>query len=96
MSWSQLADIDFLGTSPFQNLFCREIRKFLPEIEFVEIGEFEKAFVADVPSTDIEISLYFDSIILRSPTADLMFESYRFRQPKDLVARVIAELSNSM
>ena len=96
MSWAQLSDRDFLGTSPFQNLCCRDIRKFLPELEFVETGETEKVFVANIPMANIELVLYLDSVVVKSAAGEQIFEAENFEQPEDLVARLIAELSNSI
>ena len=96
MSWKQLGNTDFLGTSPFQNLCCRQIWKFLPEVEFTESGTTEKVFMASIPSAKLELTLYSDSVVLRSPESSLILHSVAFDQPEDLVARLIAEISNSM
>lgn len=96
MSWAQLAKIDFLGTSPFQNLCCREVRKFLTGLEFIEQGEAEKVFIASIPSTDLTLYLYYDTVILQSTTARLTLKPEDFERPEDIVARLIAELSNAI
>ncbi len=96
MSWAQLSKTDFLGTSPFQNMCCRDVRKFLPGLEFSESGTTEKVFLAKIPSANLELTLYADSVLLSSPTDQLILHSAGFDQPEDLVARLIAELSNAI
>lgn len=96
MSWAQLSETDFLGTSPFQNLCCRHIRRFLPQLEFFESGTSEKVFVAEVPANDLKLFLYKDSVLLKSAAGEVSLYARTFAQPEDLVARLIAELSNAM
>ena len=96
MSWKHFGNADFLGTSPFQNLCCREIWKFLPDLEFSEEGELQKTFVANILSPNIELYLYFDSVEMKSPAAEIFLAPAEFERPEDLVARLITELSNSI
>jgi hypothetical protein len=96
MTWKQLAQMDSLGTSPFQNLCCRELRKFLPDLEFSENGDSEKYFVTNVPMTDITIYVYVDGAALKSSTVNLKLERADSKEPLDLVLRLIKELSNAI
>ncbi len=96
MSWAQLSETDFLGTSPFQNLCCRQVRKFLPELEFTDLGVSEKVFVAHIPATNVALYLYSDSVTLNSATGALRLRSSDFQEPEHLVSKLIAELSNAI
>ena len=96
MSWTQFKNRDFLGTTPFQNLCCRQVRKFIPNLEFSEIGAFEKVFVAQIPDTQVMLTLDADSALICSGSSQLELNAAAFKQPEDLVARLIAELSNSI
>lgn len=96
MSWQYHTELDFLGTSQFQNMCCREVRKFLPDLEFSEKGAREKTFVAHIPMTDLTLYLYMDSAAVRSPTADLLIERSGSEKPEELVSQLIKRLSNAI
>ena len=95
MSWEQLAEMDAFGTSRFQNLCCREVAKFLPDVKFEERGDTAKTFVADIPMHAITVCLYLDSAEILSTEAHVRLERSNFPTPEDLALQLIKELSNA-
>ena len=95
MSWEQLAEIDAFGTSRFQNLCCREVANFLPDVLFEEWGAIEKYFVADILRNDISVYVYRDSAEIVSPILKIRFERSDAVTPEGLAMQLIKELSNA-
>lgn len=95
MSWSQLAEMDVFGTSPFQNLCCREVAKFLPDVMFEERGEQEKYFVAEIPMNAIRIYVYLDSAEIVSNDLNIRFDRADSETPEALALLLIRSLSNA-
>ncbi|MFT7221263.1 MAG: hypothetical protein ACI8Z1_002885 [Candidatus Azotimanducaceae bacterium] len=95
MSWEQLAEMDVFGTSPFQNLCCRDVAKFIPAVMFEEQGLQEKYFVADIPMNGIRVFVYLDSAEIVSPALDIRFDREDSETPEDLVLQLIKALSNA-
>lgn len=95
MSWEQLAEMDAFGTSRFQNLCCRGVVKFIPDVMFEEKGESEKFFVADIPINNIKIYVYLDRAEIVSPQLDIQFERADSETPEVLALKLIRELSNA-
>ena len=75
---------------------CREVRKFLPDLEFSESGTSEKTFVAHIPMTELTLYLYIDSAAVKSPTANFQIERSGSEKPEDLVSQLIKGLSNAI
>ena len=95
MSWKQIEEIDVFGTSLFQNLCCRQVAKFIPEVMFEEKGAEEKHFVAKIPLNDIKVYVYLDSAEIVSPSLNIRFERANSAIPEDLTMKLIKELSNA-
>lgn len=95
MSWKQLAEIDAFGTSLFQNLCCRQVSRFIPEVMFEEKGAAEKHFVAVIPRNDIKVYVYLDSAEIVSCGLNIRFERADSATPEDLTMRLIKALSNA-
>ena len=95
MSWKQLAEIDAFGTSLFQNICCRQVSKFIPEVMFEERGAEEKYFVAGILRNDIKVYVYLDSAEIVSPSLNNRFERADSATPEDLTMRLIKALSNA-
>lgn len=95
MSWKQLAEMDVFGTSPFQNLCCREVARFIPDVMFEEKGTSEKYFVAEIPMNGIKVYVYPDSAEIVSPSLGIRFERADSETPQDLTLQLIKELSNA-
>jgi hypothetical protein len=95
MSWDQLAEMDVFGTSPFQNLCCRNVARLIPDVVFEEKGTVEKYFVAEVPIIDIKACVYLDSAEIISPSLNIRFDRANARTPGDLTLQLIKALSNA-
>ena len=95
MSWKQIEEIDVFGTSLFQNLCCRKVAKFIPEVMFEEKGAEEKHFVAEIPVNDIKVYVYLDSAEIVSPSLNIRFERAGSATPEDLTMQLIKALSNA-
>ncbi|MFT4714647.1 MAG: hypothetical protein ACJAVI_003910 [Candidatus Azotimanducaceae bacterium] len=95
MSWEQLAEMDAFGTSRFQNLCCRGVAKFIPDVMFEEKGEDEKYFVADIPINNIKVYVYLDRAEIVSSGLEIRFERADSETPEDLSLKLIRELSNA-
>ena len=95
MSWKQIEGIDVFGTSLFQNLCCREVARFIPEVKFEEQGADEKHFVAEIPQNEIKVYVYQDSAEIVSPSLNVRFERADSATPEDLTMQLIKALSNA-
>ena len=95
MSWKQIEGIDVFGTSLFQNLCCREVARFIPEVKFEEQGADEKHFVAEIPQNEIKVYVYQDSAEIVSPSLNIRFERAGSATPEDLTMQLIKALSNA-
>ena len=96
MSWSRHAEMDAFGTSLFQNLCCREVAKFIPEVMFEEKGADEKHFVAELPVNGSKVYVYLDSAEIASPNLGIRFDRADAETPEDLAMQLIKALSNAI
>jgi hypothetical protein len=95
MSWKLFEEIDVFGTSLFQNLCCRQVAKFIPEVMFEEKGAEKKHFVAEIPLNDIKVYVYLDSAEIVSSSVNIRFERVDSATPEDLTMQLIKALSNA-
>ena len=95
MSWKQIEGVDVVENSLFQNLCCRQVAKFIPEVMFEEKGVEEKHFVAEIPVNDIKVYVYLDSAEIVLPTLNIRFERAGSATPEDLTMQLIKALSNA-